>query len=80
MESKLTLKLDKKVINRAKTYAKDHNTSLSKLIENYLQAVTLKSNKPIQITPLVESLTGVIDLNIKDYRKDYTDFLSQKYS
>lgn len=80
MESKLTLKLDKKVIIRAKTYAKDHNTSLSKLIENYLQTVTTKSNKSIQITPLVESITGVIDLNNKDYRKDYTDYLSQKYS
>jgi len=80
MESKLTLKLDKKVINQAKTYAKDRNTSLSKLIENYLHAVTLKRKKKTEITPLVESLTGVIDLKEKDYRKDYTDFLSQKYS
>lgn len=80
MESKLTLKLDKNVINQAKTYAKDRNTSLSKLIENYLHTVTLKRKKKAEVTPLVESLTGVIDLKEKDYRKDYADFLSQKYS
>lgn len=80
MESKLTLKLNKKVINQAKSYAKDRNTSLSKLIENYLQTVTLKKKEKSVITPLVESLTGVIDMKDKDYRKDYTDFLSKKYS
>lgn len=80
MESKLTLKLDKDIIEQAKTYARDHNTSLSKMIENYLQTVTLKKKKPIEISPLVESLTGVIDLSEKNYRKDYTDFLSKKYS
>ncbi len=80
MESKLTLKLDKEVIHNAKTYAKEHNTSLSKMVENYLQAVTLKKKNTIEISPLVKSLTGVIDLNKKEYRKDYTDFLSEKYS
>ena len=76
----MTLKLNKKVISQAKSYAKDRNTSLSKLIENYLQTVTLKKKEKSVITPLVESLTGVIDMKGKDYRKDYTDFLSQKYS
>ena len=80
MESKLTLKLNKEVINQAKSYAKDRNTSLSKLIENYLQTVTLKKKEKPAITPLVESLTGVIDMKDKDYRKEYTKFLSQKYS
>lgn len=76
----MTLKLNKKVIDQAKSYAKDRNTSLSKLIENYLQTVTLKTKEKSVITPLVESLTGVIDMKDKDYRKDYTDFLSKKYS
>ena len=80
MESKLTLKLSTKVIGQAKSYAKDRNTSLSKLIENYLQMVTQKQEKKTVVTPLVESLTGVIDMKEKDYRKDYTDFLSRKHS
>ncbi len=80
MDTKLTLKLDKSVIERAKQYAKEHNISLSGLIENYLQAITLDDNTDISISPLVKSLTGVIELEEKDYKKDYTKFLSQKYS
>lgn len=80
MDSKLTLKLNESVIERAKQYAKENNISLSRMIENYLQAVTLKKKNKVKISPLVESLTGVIELESFDYRKDYTDFLSKKYS
>lgn len=79
MDAKLTLKLDASIIEQAKDYAKSRNISLSKLIENYLQAVTVK-NKENEITPLVESLTGVVEIEEKDYRKDYTDFLTEKYT
>ena len=80
MDSKLTLKLNESVIERAKLYAKENNVSLSRMIESYLQAITLKNKNRIKISPLVKSLTGVIELEKTDYRKDYTDFLSQKYS
>ena len=80
MDTKLTLKLNESVIEQAKQYAKENNISLSKMIENYLQAITERKNKEITISPLVESLTGVIQFEEKDYRKDYSDFLSQKYS
>jgi len=80
MDSKLTLKLNESVIERAKQYAKENNISLSRMIESYLQAVTLKKRTNVKISPLVESLTGVVELENYDYRKDYTDFLSQKYS
>lgn len=36
MDAKLTLKLDSTIIEQAKIYAKDKNTSVSKLIESYL--------------------------------------------
>ncbi len=80
MDTKLTLKLNQDIIEKAKEYAKSKKTSLSNLIENYLQKLTndKKSNK--RITPLVKSLSGVISLP-KDYndRKDYTDYLTKKY-
>ena len=50
------------------------------MIENYLQAITIDKRKKMKISPLVESLTGVIEHIDKDYKKDYTDFLSEKYS
>lgn len=80
MDSKLTLKLKGSVIEQAKQYAKENNISLSRMVENYLQAITERDHKEIKISPLVESLTGVIQLDENDYRKDYTDFLSKKYS
>ncbi len=79
MDSKLTLKLDQSIIERAKAYAKEKNISLSKMIENYLQALTKKQTREIEISPLVESLTGVIKLQDDDYRKDYSDYLTEKY-
>ena len=39
MNSKLTLNLNKNIIENAKDYAKDNRTSLSKLIENYLNSL-----------------------------------------
>ncbi|RDC65762.1 hypothetical protein AHMF7616_04392 [Adhaeribacter pallidiroseus] len=40
MDTKLTLVLDKNIIERAKSYASTKKTSLSKLIETYLDRVT----------------------------------------
>ncbi len=79
MDTKLTLKLDKSIIDSAKEYAKEKNISLSKMIENYLQALTNKQSKEIEISPLVESLIGVITSQEADYKKDYTNYLSEKY-
>ncbi len=80
MDSKLTLKLDKEIIEQAKSYAKEHQVSLSKLIENYLQFIVSKKSEAAEISPLVESLTGVIYMEKEDYKKDYSDFLAEKYS
>lgn len=79
MNTKLTLNLDESVISQAKIYAKENSISLSNLIENYLDSLTSKNNKKSKVSPLVESLTGVIDgENIED-KKDYKDYLSKKY-
>ena len=40
MDTKLTLKLDKNVIEKAKIYAAEQERSLSKIIESYLQVIT----------------------------------------
>ena len=69
MDTKLTLKLDQSIIEQAKKYARENNISLSKLIENYLQAVSYRKTKSVEISPLVESLTGVISLEHDDDKK-----------
>jgi hypothetical protein len=82
METKLTLRLNDNVIERAKKYARLHNISLSRLIESYLDNITKEKDigEKSTITPLVESLIGVIDLPADfDYKKDYRDYLEEKY-
>jgi macrodomain Ter protein organizer (MatP/YcbG family) len=80
MDTKLTLSLDKKVIEQAKKYAKQKNISLSKLIEGYLDKVSSKEKAEPFISPLVKSLSGVISLPKNyDHKKGYGDFLSRKY-
>ncbi len=80
MDSKLTLKLNSDIIQEAKNYAKESNTSLSKLIENYLSALVSEKQSKRKVNPIVESLTGIITLeDEKDYKKSYTNYLIKKY-
>lgn len=81
MEAKLTLKLDKGVIEKAKEYAKKKNISLSRMVERYFKAVVeKKQDKEKKYSPLVEELSGIINLdNDFDFREDYTNYLVEKY-
>lgn len=80
MDKKLTLSLNQNVIERAKEYARNNNISLSKLIESYLSVLTNKKKEMPEITPLVKSISGVIDLpEDYDFKEDYTDYLIKKY-
>lgn len=80
METKLTIRLKKKVIDRAKVYAQVHKISLSKMVESYLESVTESKSDEFEITPLVESLCGVIHLDEDfDLKKDYSNYLTEKY-
>ena len=84
MEAKLTLKLDKGVIENAKSYAASQKRSLSKLIETYLKSLASTSEanvgEEIQISPFVRSLSSGVNISADmDYKKDYKDHLSEKH-
>jgi len=82
METKLTLRLNENVIKRAKNYAQSNKISLSKMVESYLDSITKQNDdeRKITITPLVESLSGVIDLPAEfNYKNEYRDYLEEKY-
>lgn len=40
MDTKLTIRLDSEIIERAKKYASDQKISLSKLVETYLDSIS----------------------------------------
>jgi hypothetical protein len=79
METKLTLKLDKKVIQSVKKYAQNNKKSLSKLVENYFRNLVSETEKKKgEYSPLVEELSGV--LSEKDIHGfDYVGYLEAKY-
>ena len=83
MDKKLTLSLNAEVVAKAKLYAKEHEISLSRMIENYLAALTEKATEQesAAYSPLVNRLLGVIapDDATTDHDDDYADYLTKKY-
>ena len=84
MDAKLTLKLDKLVIDKAKEYASSHRKSLSRMIESYLKSLIDKESPEqkddIEISPFIKSMqTGVKLPADYDYKRAYGDYLAEKY-
>jgi hypothetical protein len=61
MTTKLTLTVEKAIIERAKSYAKNTGRSLSEIIENYLATIT-KENADKELSPKLNRLVGVVNL------------------
>ncbi|OYQ39668.1 DUF6364 family protein [Flavobacterium aurantiibacter] len=61
MTTKLTLTVEKSVIERAKLYAKNTGRSLSELIENYLITITEDSIDG-ELSPKLQKIVGVVSL------------------
>lgn len=84
MDTKLTLKLDKFVIDKAKDYALSHKRSLSRIIESYLKSLINQDdsndNEEIKISPFVKSMSNGVNVPAAmEYKKEYSDYLSDKY-
>ena len=80
MNTKLTLSLDRDIIEQAKEFARTQHTSLSKLIEGYLRQVAHADDATQQVTPLVARLSGVINAQkLGDHNSRYADYLTDKY-
>ncbi|MDR6968646.1 hypothetical protein J2X31_002672 [Flavobacterium arsenatis] len=84
MDTKLTLKLDKNVIESAKEYAAKQKVSVSSIVESYFKTIISKENKndSVQISDFVKSLSlenGGIPADF-DYKKDRQEYLIKKYN
>ena len=82
MNTKLTLTIEKEVIEIAKEYAKERGQSLSEMVENYFKFVTVKriKIKEKQLSPKVRKLRGIIKTDGSfDHKKILTEELSKKY-
>ena len=82
MDAKLTLKLDKSVIDNAKKYAASQQRSLSRMIESYLKSLTDNkgSNDDFEISAFVKSMASGVQMPVDfDYKKEYGEYLAEKY-
>jgi hypothetical protein len=80
MNAKLTLSLDRDIIEEAKEFSRSHHKSLSKLIEGYLRQVVHGDEAAKKATPLVARLSGVIDATeLRNRKGEYADYLAEKY-
>ncbi len=61
MQTKLTLSIDKQVIERAKKYARQQGRSLSDIVENYLELITTNIRKDENIVMERKSKYSPID-------------------
>lgn len=84
MDAKLTLTLNKQLIEKAKKYALRNNKSLSQIVELHLRLLTSKEEidemEEVVISNFVKSLTIQTNLSAGlDYKKEYKDYLNEKY-
>jgi len=83
METKLTLRMDEKIISAAKIHAHKQGVSLSKLVADYLQMLSNKraSASTFKPTPILSEITGVLQKSSgrKDFRQTYHKYLEEKY-
>ena len=81
MEATLTLKLNEGSISRAKKYVSQIGTSLSDIVENFFDNLTINEDKAeFSYSPLVNELSGIIHLDENfDYKSEYTSYLDKKY-
>lgn len=81
MNTKLTLNLNAEIIQKAKTYAKSHQVSLSKLVENYLNSlISDKRNDEDQISDFVKTTSTKTKLPSDfDAKKERLTHLEKKY-
>jgi hypothetical protein len=74
--AKLTLSVDERVIERAKSYARARGTSVSGLVEQMLDLAASGSDRPEATPPVLSRLRGSLKgVDQGDYRR----YLERKY-
>ncbi len=81
MATKLTLRLDEKLIDRAKKAAKVKGVSLSKLVSDYFKSISLKQTQKNTVSPVLSEISGILSAKTKSKKifKSYKDHIEEKY-
>ena len=80
MNTKLTLNIDKNIINKAKSYASTQHISLSKLVEEYLKSLSSGSKDEFVVAPVTRELGNIVKNKTKiNYKNAVEDYLVSKH-
>jgi hypothetical protein len=78
MTTKLTLYSDKNLVEEMKTYAKMHNTSVSKIVNTFFFHLLQSQPQSHSRSKITDSLTGILKGKEIDH-SDYHHYLEEKY-
>ena len=81
MSTKLTLRLDEKLINNAKKAARSRGVSLSKMVGDYFNTISSQQKKEIQESPVLSEISGILPprTDMKKLIKSHKRHLEEKY-
>ncbi len=74
-ETKLTVRVPRELLENAKRYARQNNTTLTNLIEAYLRRIPVQST--LENAPIVRRLSGTLSQEVSI--QDYKEHLEEKY-
>ena len=81
MITKLTLTVEKTVIEKAKTYARNTGRSLSEIIENYLEGLIDENQPKHKISSKLKNLVGSVKLPKSfDEKKALDEYYGKKHA
>jgi len=81
MTTKLTLRLDDKLIDQAKKTARARGVSLSRIVEDYFRSLVVRREAETLESPVLTEISGVLSSGSvpKKYRTEYRKHLEEKY-
>jgi hypothetical protein len=77
MDTKLTVRVERDLIDSAKRYARRQGITLSQLIEDYLRSLAIQQDEQSINTPILQKLSGILPSSIT--LDEYHQHLDEKY-
>jgi len=77
METKLTVRVSRSLLENAKQYARQNDTTLTELISAYLKQISVEGSG-LEGAPIVRRLSGSLSSNVTI--DDYKKYLNEKYA
>ena len=85
MQTKLTLRLEKSLIDQAKAWADEKGVSLSHVVSMFFQRITTGERRKEELHPFMQKIIGIArkkgsdSLSDAELKEEYHTYLEEKY-